>query len=478
MVRDACRAGSRRRTGRGDILMHRLPTPHAGPLLIHTPSSHPADHDSDGTTGHRLRAPIAAGLSFVLPGAGQLYNRQHLLAALFVLPIAVLALAGLAVVMTARSAVLPWLFDIRFIAALLVLDLILFVWHAAAVVQAHRHQSHGHLTRGAGLITVVLVLLVVVMHAAPALYGLKLIETLAAVSLGGGVQGNEYGDGLLDIIHPPRAAPPPRSDAPEPTDADRTNILLVGIDSGPGRDHALTDTMLVVSLDPDGDPAMISIPRDLINAPLPNGEPYGAKLNSLLQSANRDVVAYPFGGAATLKATIGALLGVPVHYIAAVDIAGFRRVVDAIGGVEVIVEQAVHDPRSNLSLEPGPVWMDGALALRYVQSRYGAGDSDFTRAARQQQLLAAIRDKLTRTNLIAALPGLLDAVKHNVATDIPSARIPELARAVQDADIGRLQRVVIQPPLLVTPEITASGTYVLIPDLVLIRELGQELMEN
>ncbi len=90
--------------------------------------------------------------------------------------------------------------------------------------------------------------------------------------------------------------------------------------------------------------------------------------------------------------------------------------------------------------------MNGHTALAFVRSRKGAGDSDFTRADRQQQLLTAIRTKLTAGNLLLALPGLLDAVKKTIATDVPSDRIAELAQAVQQADMSQLQRIVLQPP--------------------------------
>ena len=69
--------------------------------------------------------------------------------------------------------------------------------------------------------------------------------------------------------------------------------------------------------------------------------------------------------------------------------------------------------------------MEGAFALAYVRSRHGPGDSDFTRAERQQQVLTAIRDKLTAGNLLLSLPGLLDAVKNMISTDIPSSRISD-----------------------------------------------------
>ena len=83
----------------------------------------------------------------------------------------------------------------------------------------------------------------------------------------------------------------------------------------------LTDTMLVVSIDPvTGRSAMVSVPRHLYGAHLPDGRNYNAKLNSLLVVATLDRQQYPLGGVTTLKGAIGELLGVRIAYFAAVNL--------------------------------------------------------------------------------------------------------------------------------------------------------------
>jgi anionic cell wall polymer biosynthesis LytR-Cps2A-Psr (LCP) family protein len=182
-----------------------------------------------------------------------------------------------------------------------------------------------------------------------------------------------------------------------------------------------------------------------------------------------------------LKAAIGELLGTRIHYFAAIDLAGLRQVIDTVGGVDITVERAVADPnfsdpfgvvRGGFYIDAGTHHLDGATALAYVRSRMGAGDSDFTRAARQQQVLTAIADKLSAGNILVTLPGLLDAIRDNMATDIPEERIPELAAAGQDVDLGGLERVVLEPPTYVTPEPFSAAGYILHPDLDAIRDLG------
>lgn len=424
---------------------------------------------------------MPALLSFLLPGLGQAYNGDRALAVLLAVPvIVIIAFAGLALI-APDVDVFTHLLDARFLAALIVLDVALLGWRVVSIVQAFvAGVRRLRWSRGTALLSALLVV-AFVMHALPAWYAVKAIDTLSSVAQGGGGGGfDEDTGGGLGTGDDPLPVP---SHQPEVTLGERVNILLVGVDSGFGRNHALTDTMLVVSIDPDGTSAMISVPRDIYGVPLPGGRTFDAKLNALLSDAQEDPDAYPLGGVGTLKGAISELLGVPIHYFAAVNLTGFKQAIDAIGGVRVTVERAIADPvysedgieGPGFYLDPGEYHMDGSLALAFVRSRHGAGDSDFTRAARQQQLLAAVQQKLTAGNLLLSLPSLMDAVKNAVATDIPRDRIPALAQAVQDADMSRLERTVIQPPLVV-PESHPTQGYILHPDLAAIRALVDDLL--
>ena len=185
-----------------------------------------------------------------------------------------------------------------------------------------------------------------------------------------------------------------------------------------------------------------------------------------------------------MKATVGKLLGVQIHYFAAINLLGFKQTVDSIGGVDIVVTRAVNDPtyvdeyghRVGFYIKPGHYHMNGHTALGFARSRKGTGDNDFVRADRQQDLLTAIRDKLTAGNLLLALPGLLDAVKNTIATDVPSGRLAELASAVQGADMSQLQRIVLQPPEFMSVNAHSSAGYILIPDLDAILAIGEQLV--
>ncbi|HEV8252252.1 MAG TPA: LCP family protein, partial [Candidatus Limnocylindria bacterium] len=340
------------------------------------------------------RASLAAFLSFLFPGLGQAYNGEAWLALLLAAPIVILVALIVVVLALGSSQVLARLFDFRFLIGLIVMDAVLLAWRLIAVMQAHAHWARPTFRSRATWVTALLVAATLAMHGVPAYYAAKAIDTLDSVALGG--------TGFHDSFDFGSSGEP--SGQPDVGGGERVNILLVGVDSAPGRTTALTDTMLVVSLDPDGDAsAMISVPRDLYGAPLPDGTLFNRKLNSLMVYAGAHPDAFPLGGVGTLKATIGKLLGIPIHYFAAINLLGFKATVDSIDGVDITVLKAIRDPSYNdeydkrvgFFIEPGTYHMDGRMALAFVRSRKGAGDNDFTRADRQQQLLTAIRDKLT-----------------------------------------------------------------------------------
>ena len=422
------------------------------------------------------RSAVAAFLSFLFPGAGQAYNRQYLLAAALAAPVVLLIVVGTIAVLSPGSFV-SRLLDTRVLIGLIVLDAALLGWRWVAVAQAHAARTRLSFRRWTTWLTAGLLVATLGMHVLPAYYAAKALDTLGTVALEGGGALFDQREGRDVIITPP-------SFQPEVRRGERVTVLLVGIDYAPGRDTHLTDTMLVATLDPEtGRGALISVPRDLYGVRLADGRIYNDKLNSLMVTASLDPEEYPLGGPGTLKAAIGELLGTRIHYFAAIDLDGLRRVVDTVGGIDIDVARTVNDPlfhdpftnETGFYLEAGTHHMDGSTALAYVRSRQGEGDSDFTRAERQQQVLTAIAAKLSGGNLFVILPGLLDTIRDNMATDIPSARIADLAAEGTEADLAGLERVVLTPPEFVTPEPFSAAGYILHPDLEAIRELGEEI---
>lgn len=231
----------------------------------------------------------------------------------------------------------------------------------------------------------------------------------------------------------------------------RVNILLLGI-GGPGHSGAyLSDTMMVVSIDPrTKDVAMISIPRDLY-VPI-SGYGYG-KINSAnaygeqTKSGNGPVLA---------KQTVQKVLDIPIHYYAQIDFQGFKKAVDAVGGIDINVTQALSDPSypcdkneslaCGFNLKAGQTHMDGTLALKYARCRKGNCGNDFGRAQRQQEVLVALRQKALSLGTLAnpaKIASLIDIVGDSARTDLQLSEMKKLADIAKDIDTSKIVNKVI-----------------------------------
>jgi LCP family protein required for cell wall assembly len=413
------------------------------------------------------RRLAAAGLSAVLPGLGQAFNRRARLSLLFLLPsLALVAIVGVVWATQTPTRIAAWAVAPAVLGALLALNVVVLAWRLVATGQAfldtRRHGPTGRL----GVIGLVLIALVVVVpHLLVYQYGTAFGAAFARI-----FNGTE----LASAGGPTEPAPGPN---------DRVNVLVIGVDSVPGRTATLTDTMMVLSFDPVGKTAsVVSLPRDLINVPLGDGNEFGPKLNSLMSYADRHPKLFPKGGLRTLQDAIGAMLGIQIQYYARMEFSGFISMVDAVGGVDVKVAKAIDDPgydgfgegRRGWSITAGKHHLDGANALAYARSRKSAGESDFTRAGRQQQILIGLKDAATKDgSLFWELPALLAAVGDTVRTDVPVERLPELAVAIDEMGSGGITRAVIRHPLVRSVD-TRYGSS-LQPDLVAIRDVAARL---
>jgi len=118
--------------------------------------------------------------------------------------------------------------------------------------------------------------------------------------------------------------------------------------------------------------------------------------------------------------------------------------------------------------------VDGPNALAYARVRKAVGESDFTRADRQQQILVALKERITSAGSIFwRLPQLLDAVGGTVLTDIPIDRLPDIALIADDMGKGGVTRAVITRPLI-KPQPARYGASQ-IPDLAAIRAMAAKL---
>lgn len=439
-------------------------------------------HDDAAPGGARVAAgrPRIALLSFLFPGLGHAALGLSHRALLFAVPV-LAALGALLLVVVIRG---PERTAVAFVAPAAALGLAAAIvlagaWRLLALGDAVARASRPASPRAARVAVTLAVLAIVVPH---------LVGTGVALSLW--QTGSEIFVGRPDPTPVPTPAPgatPVASATPEPSpeptpDSGRFTVLLVGVDSAPGRSHALTDTMIVVSIEiTTGNVAMVSMPRDVAMFPLSDGGTFGDRVNALAGYADRHPDRFPDGGMQTLANELGFLVGIAVPYYASVNLQGFERMIDAVGGVTIVSPRAIDDPgyggwtdgRVGFRLAAGEHTLDGATALAYVRSRRGAGDNDFTRARRQQQLLVALAKKLRDPAMVPRLPAILDAASDTIRTNVPTDRLPMLLDLATSLDDDRVQRVVLGPPY--ASRITDTDRYLLRLDMERVAEKSIEL---
>ncbi|HUE88331.1 MAG TPA: DUF6677 family protein [Vicinamibacterales bacterium] len=222
------------------------------------------------------------------------------------------------------------------------------------------------------------------------------------------------------------------------------NVLFIGLDSGLGRNHSLSDTLMVASYYPARDKlTMISIPRDTGRTPLYKGGTYPRRINTFLNYARANPARFPEGPVAALMRQVGYVLGTKIHFYAATNLEGLPRAVDAVGGVTITVDKAIHSVKSNYHVEPGTYHFNGAEALRFARVRYGS--SDFARARRQQQVIKALAARARDPGVAARLPQVIDAISEVVRTNVPREQTPTLLRILERANDAATENIVLRP---------------------------------
>ncbi|MFI5896244.1 LCP family protein [Actinoplanes sp. NPDC051513] len=201
------------------------------------------------------------------------------------------------------------------------------------------------------------------------------------------------------------------------------NFLLLGSDT---RDPdnlggSRSDTIIILHLNKDQSAAqLISIPRDTwVYIPKSANGQHG-DTNSKINAA------YAWGGIPLMVQTVENYTGVRLDHVALVDFAGFKEIVDALGGVDINVETSFTSTHSlsgvngKRHFDAGPQEMDGAAALDYARERYSFKDGDFARIRHQQQVIKAILDKAASGGTLAnptKINGFLQATTNTVSVD-------------------------------------------------------------
>lgn len=241
-----------------------------------------------------------------------------------------------------------------------------------------------------------------------------------------------------------------------PTNPDRITFLLIGVDFMTGRTHALTDTMMLATLDVHTNKAtLISVPRDTSNFDLYYGGWVSPqfKLNQLMEAASSPSFGSPDSGVETLVKEVAFLVGMPIDYYAAVNLEGFVKMVQAMGGVDVNVTTAVNDPSTGTFVPVGLIHMDGHLALKYARSRESS--SDYARSSRQQDLLVALARKVASAAVVPQLPTLLSLAGTTLSTDFPLKYARNFVSAFRR--VGTPTECVLGPPYSYHPDSSTTG---------------------
>ncbi|WP_109472575.1 LCP family protein [Ornithinimicrobium cavernae] len=439
----------------------------------------------DGTfVAHRTRASRLAAqtnqgvgraygltaLGTVLPGAGLVLTRRRLIG----IPLLALAIGSAlgvliylmrngafrsALDLAARPDVLRTLATVLIVGGL--------IWIGSIVLTALTARprrmtpaQRGGLTAFTGLMCLLVV--------APTAVGLRYIDAhnRAVEDIFTGSGNRPVADGSPSV-GPDLEHPDPWASFP------RVNVLLLGSDAGDNRDGVRTDSMIVASIDTvTGDSVLFGIPRNLQKVPIPTNSPlykrYGPAYDCgdecLMNGIWTAAVALheenpgwfagdPNPGRTATRQVISTIIGQPIHYTVIIDLKGFEALVDAMGGVDINVQERVPiggktwtDAAGNSQLiegsesgwiELGPQHLDGHEALWYSRSRVTT--DDFSRMRRQRCVVGALVEQVNPVTLLQRYPAIAAAAGDNITVDIDQAELPAWAELVERVQSGTMK---------------------------------------
>jgi LCP family protein required for cell wall assembly len=436
------------------------------------------------------RSPaLASLLSFLLPGLGQLYVRRPKRALLFLVPAVAVWLVVLAGWAAGWRAVFALLVQPSVLNALLIINVLLLLIHGAAVIDAYSlarrraaRRRVGPVAMGGLVIALAGTLLV---HGVPGIYGYSLATNLPRFLNTGPSTGIPTPSWLQS---PSPAATPPTTDRPtaepSPTNSPtpspspsltpfvgpewasdgRLDVLLLGSDAGPARWSARPDAVHLVSVDIEsGQAALFAFPRYMNNIPVPpetadmfkDGR-YPGYLNSLYVAGLNNPRRYPYNddaGWGVMAGVVQELAGVPVDGYAVIDLLGFERMIDALGGLWVQVPPpGVVDPRyglgigrtTSLRLNPGCHELDGRRTLFFSRSR--RQDNDIERLRRQLVTIQSLRRQYEPLDVLPRLPQIFEAGGDAFHTSFGPDDLAPLAEVLERVDPDRVHTTVFAAP--------------------------------
>ena len=414
-------------------------------------------------TRPRGRSPrLAASLSFLWPGLGQLYLGRLRLAAIFAVPSVVVVLLLAYGLRRGPVVFAAQLFADRAFGLAAVAILILFgVWRLVAVIHSflggNRDSSRRVVDRA---LLAALAAVIVVTHLGGGYYLLAYSDA--------GSEVFDTGNTSLIVQATPGPSPSPGMTAgptptpevaPTPVPNGRVTILFTG--RGSGTSYNAYDSIMIVSLNPQANTIqMVSVPRDSASFPFYFGgvDAPAVKINALPIYVRNGRIKSGDEPYTTLIKEVQYLVGITINYYAVMDIGGFITMINKVGGIDIVSPYAIVDPTYDwldgrpygFSLSAGPHHMTGQIALAYIRSRHGVGDSDWKRSSRQQQVLIALLHKMAQPSQFLALPGLLKTLGASVQTDFPADKVADYVALGQEVPSANITQVVLGPPYTIT----------------------------
>ena len=206
----------------------------------------------------------------------------------------------------------------------------------------------------------------------------------------------------------------------------RVNFLLIGADQRPGEIKFNTDSIIFASVDPKTERAsLLSIPRDTRVALSGHG-----KVKITQVAALTDL--------STLQETVGELTGEEIAGYVQTNFAGFKKIIDTLGGITVDVEKNMYYETGDLedgviNLRKGVQLLDGSKTLQYARFRHDAL-ADISRTARQQVVLKAVAKEMFKLSTVPKLPFLVPQLMEAVNTNLSTKDILALAKVAVGFD--------------------------------------------
>ncbi|MFR4955667.1 LCP family glycopolymer transferase [Enterococcus gallinarum] len=211
----------------------------------------------------------------------------------------------------------------------------------------------------------------------------------------------------------------------KPLDLDKKDsfsVLLLGIDTGDlGRtDQGRSDAIMVATVNPtDGQTTIVSVPRDTYVDIVGHGTT--DKINH----------AYAFGGAAMSMDTVQKFLDIPIDHYVAMNMAGIKELVDAVGGVDVNNDLKFENEGNTFDI--GKIHLNGDQALSYTRMRYDDPNGDYGRQGRQRNVVAAVAKKALSLDGVSQYKEVLSAIEGNMKTDMDFGMMQKIALDYRDA---------------------------------------------